>query len=108
MLKISASKSHGPDGIPNRVLKDFAYELSDAVCTIFNSSLPSSEVPLIWEDATITPIPKIQPASCEDDVRPISLTTYLSKVLEDFVVNWMIQDIRHKIDPKQFGSLKGT
>ena len=29
------------------------------------------------------------------------------KVLEDFVVKWTISDIRYKIDPRQFGCLKG-
>ena len=36
------------------------------------------------------------------------LTPSLSKVLEDFGVTWMIDDITNKIDPKQFGCLKGT
>ena len=41
-------------------------------------------------------------------MRPIALTTVLSKVLEDFFVEWLIVDIKHHIDPQQFGSLKGT
>ena len=44
----------------------------------------------------------------EGDFRPISLTSCLSKVLEDFVVTWLIDDIKDKIDPNQFGCLKGT
>ena len=32
----------------------------------------------------------------------------LSKVLEDFVVSWLIEDVRDTIDPMQFGCLKGT
>ena len=36
-----------------------------------------------------------------------SLTPTLSKVLEEFVVDWIIEDIYDKIDAKQFGSLKG-
>ena len=42
------------------------------------------------------------------DTRPISLTPCLSKVLEDFVVTWLIDDVKNKIDPRQFGCLKGT
>ena len=60
------------------------------------------------KDSDIIPIPKSQPPTCEDDTRPISLTSYLSKVLEVFVVRWMISDIESKIDPQQFGCLKGT
>ncbi len=90
MLKIKTFKSYGPDNIPNRVIKDFAYELADPVCFIFNTSLTTSEFPHIWKDALITPIPKALPVSCEDELRPISLTASLSKILEDFVVQWMI------------------
>ena len=31
-----------------------------------------------------------------------------TKVLEEFVVSWMIKDIGEYIDPNQFGSLKGS
>ena len=44
----------------------------------------------------------------EGDTRPISLTSCLSKVLEDFVVSWLIDDVKGKIDPYQFGCLKGS
>ena len=110
MLIIKASKSNGPDNIPNRIIKEFAYELADPVCFIFNTSLTTGEFPDIWKDALITPIPKALPVSCEDELRPIlnSLTASLSKILEDFVVQWLMDDVKHKIDPKQFGCLKGT
>ena len=49
MLSIKVSKSSGPDGIPNRVIKDFAYELADPVCHIFNTSLHTGEFPDILE-----------------------------------------------------------
>ena len=32
----------------------------------------------------------------------------LSKVLEDVFVEWLIDNVKHHIDPQQFGSLKGT
>ena len=44
----------------------------------------------------------------EGDFRPISLTPCLSKVLDDFVVTWLIDDVKDKIDPDQLGCLKGT
>ena len=37
-----------------------------------------------------------------------SSTPILSKVLEDFVVSWMIEDVGEHIDSRQFGSLKGS
>ena len=56
----------------------------------------------------MTPIPKVSLVTSEDELRPISLTSSLSKILEDFVVQWMIEDVQDKIDPKQFRCLKGS
>ena len=108
MLNTKVFKSSGPDNIPNRIIKDFAFELAEPVCHIFNTSLSTGEFPNIWKDALITPIPKAPSVSCEEELRPISLTASLSKIHEDFVVNWMVDDVKHKINPQQFGCLKGT
>ena len=94
--------------MPCRILKEFAYELAETVTTVFNASLASGIVPFIWKDLNIRPIPKIQSPTNEGDFRPISLTPCLSKVLEDFLVTWVIDDIRKRIAPNQFGCLKGT
>ena len=107
LLSIKAFKSSGPDNIPSRILKEFAYELAEPITKIFNVSLASGSVPKIWKDSDIIPIPKKQQPTCEEETRPISLTSCLCKVLEDFVVSWMITDIGDKIDPRQFGCLKG-
>lgn len=44
----------------------------------------------------------------EGETRPISLTSCLSKVLEDAVVQWMMADVVNNIDLQQFGCLKGS
>ena len=106
-LALKPFKASGSDNIPPRVLKQFAYELAEPVTKIFNVSLKSGVVPSIWKDSNITLVPKIHPPADEGEIRPISLTLCISKVLEDFVVKWMISDIRDKIDPRQFGCLKG-
>lgn len=62
----------------------------------------------MWKDVIITPVPNSQRVSSEDEIRSISFTPGLSKIFDDFVVKWMLDDIKHKIDPKQFGSLKVT
>ena len=93
--------------IPSRIFKDFAFELATPAATIFNVSLSSGVMPISWKESNITLIPKITKPMCESDIRPISLTPCLSKVLEDFVVLWLIDDVRDKIDPMQLGCLKG-
>ena len=44
----------------------------------------------------------------EDDLRPISLTSFFSKVAEHFVVMWLMEFIEDKIDVRQYGGLKGN
>ena len=108
LVKVCIFTSSGPDGIPNQIIKEFGYELADPVFRIFSASLTSGVVPTDWKFADTIPIPKAQPATCEDENGTIASTAYLSKILEDLFVKWMLRDIRHKIDPQQFGSLKGA
>ena len=55
----------------------------------------------------IVPIGKVPMPESEDELRPISLTSFFSKVTEHFVVNWLIEFIKDKIDFRQYGGLKG-
>ncbi len=110
-MAVDSSKTCGPNNIPGRLLKEFADLFAEPVANIFNTSLLSRIVPNIWKYSHITPIPKVKQPNDEShdtDTRPISLTACLSKVLEDFVVRWMISDVRNNIDVQQFGSLKGS
>ena len=86
------------------ILKEFAHLFAEPVATIFNSSLSSGVFPKIWKDSHIVPIPKIKQPTEEEYTRPISLTPCISKVLEDFVVYWMISDVGDNIDSQQFPS----
>ena len=108
LLGLSAYKASGPDGIPARLLKKFAPELAEPVTVIFNRSVSTGVFPERWKDSHLTPVPKVKPVTGDGDLRPIALTPVLSKVLEDFFVEWLIDDVKHHIDPQQFGSLKGT
>ena len=108
LVKLQTNKAMGPDNIPPQILKEFANELAEPVTLIFNKSLSSGLVPALWKDSSIIPIPKAKQVHLESDNRPIALTSVLSKVFEDFVVTWIIEDVGEQIDNRQFGSLKGT
>ncbi|XP_033638568.1 uncharacterized protein LOC117299218 [Asterias rubens] len=77
LKKMCAKKSAGPDGLPGKLIKEFACELSIPVSDIFNSSLVEGCVPQIWKDAIVVPIPKETPATITK-LRPISLTALLA------------------------------
>ena len=101
---IQERKSIGPDDIPNWLLKNFATVLCRPVCSIFNSSIRQREVPQLWKSADVLPVQKIpHPKSVDSDLRPISLTPVLSKVLEGFVFKWLAPIVLPKIDSHQFG-----
>ena len=105
---VKTHKSPGPDEIPNWFLKEFAFAIADPVCHIFNESFSSGLVPDIWKRANVVPIPKINPPqSISDDLRPISLTATLSKLLESLIGHRLLPKIVDKLDSKQFGALRG-
>jgi hypothetical protein len=108
LTHINTRKAPGPDNLPNWILKEFAHVLCDPICCIFNTSIQQGIVPTLWKSANVTPVPKIKPAqSIQDDLRPISLTPTISKILESFVGQWMLETVSSQFDSKQFGGIKG-
>ena len=103
LSNISISKSLGSDGIPNWVLKDYAYILALPVASLFNASIQQQHVPAVWKKAEVIPTPKTPvPADITTDLRPVSLKPTLSKICESFVSDWLISSIKNKIDKRQF------
>lgn len=88
LSKISASRAGGPDNLPNWVLKEFSDILASALTEVLNQSFRESKVPHIWKLADVPPVSKS--ASTEDfnkDLRPISLTSTLSKDAEGYIID---------------------
>jgi len=108
LSRVKVSKAPEPDGIPNWILRDFCTELSGPVCAMFNASIREGRVPQRWKEANVLSVPKSQPLrSTETDLRPISLTPSLVKLLESIVGAWMLERIENKVDVYQYGALKG-
>ena len=108
MSRINIHKSPGPDGLQNWILRDFCAQLAGPVCAIFNASIREGFVPGRWKEANVVPVPKAHPPrSIESDLRPISLTSTLGKLLESIVGTWMLEMIDDKLDNRQYGARKG-
>ena len=106
---VKSNKAPGPDFLPNWILNNFSMEISEPVTIIFNASIKQAHVPMQWREANDVPVPKTSPVMViSTDLRPISLTATLSKVLESFIFQWIMDTITSQLDPKQFGSLKGS
>ena len=77
------------------------------VCNIYNTSIIQGVVPLPLKQSIVSPIPKCTPpTSIQSDLRPISLTPQLSKIMEGFILKPLLHEISSKIDCFQF-AMKG-
>ena len=106
--RIKIYKAPGPDDLPNWLMRDFAAWLCEPLCAIFNASVREGNVPSMWKKADVLPMPKVHPPTCiESDIRPISLTPTVSKILESIIGNWILEIVDSQLDDHQFGGLKG-
>ena len=107
---VSTSRAGGPDNLPNWVLKEYADILAFPIADILNTSFLECKVPRVWKLANVPPLPKVPTISnFTKDLRPISLTSTLSKVAEDIVIEKELRPtILSSIDPGQFGFIPGS
>ena len=106
--KAKKPKSGVPGDLPRLVTKEFSKELAEPFCEILNNIVKSAEWPSHWKCEYVTPIGKVPVPENEDDLRPISLTNFFSKVTEQFIVTWLLEYIEDKIDFRQYGGVKGN
>ena len=100
---LNVGKAIGPDMIPNRVFKEFAPELAPLIMDIYNCSLREGYVPDLLKRSIIYPLPKVSPPQeIQTDLRPISLTCTLAKVMEGFARNRLVAQISENFDPRQY------
>lgn len=100
---IKVRKSPGPDDIPNIVLKTFDFELAPVIAHLYNASLKEGFLPVLFKRADVRPLPKqMPPKTIENDIRPVSLTSQLAKVMEGFTLTRIAPPIIRNLDPKQF------
>ena len=107
LTKLNPTKANGPDGIPSWLFKENAELLSDPVKEILNCSFRDGCLPQSWKNADVVPLPKQQPVKdINKHLRPISLTSVVSKVAEDFIVESIMRPaVLEKIDKNQFGTI---
>ena len=108
LCKLKCNKSTGPDNLPNSLLKSIADLISAPVCCIINSSIRFGTVPTQWKLSRVIPLPKLfPPLHIETDIRPISITSPLSKLAESFMCNYFNCYFNEHLDSCQFGCTTG-
>ena len=107
---VSAKKptSEVPGDLPSSVVKEFTVELANPVSKLLNNIVQSASWPDQYKVEYVTPIGKVPQPESEDDLRPIALTNFFSKVMEAFVVMWLLDIIGEKMDFRQYGGTKGN
>ena len=101
-------KSGVPNDLPRKITQEFSPELAEPIRKIISNIARTGEWPRQWKLEYITPIGKIPNPETEDDLRPISLTSFFSKVTENSVVHWIMDYIKDKVDFRQYGGFKGN
>ena len=88
---INPKKAQGPDEIPCRILRELDKELTPALTAIFNKSLKTGELPLVWNETIFY---KKGDRNLPANYRSISLTCVCCKILEHIICT----HIRHHLD----------
>ena len=101
-------KSVIPGDLPSKIVKEFLVELSSPVSALCNHIAQNASWPEQFKVEYITPIAKTPTPLTEDDLRPIAMTAFFSKVMEQFVVTWLLEAIGEKMDFRQNGGTKGN
>lgn len=100
--RVNPRKAPRPDGIPGRVLRGCAEQLTDVLTDILNISLSTAVVPTCFKTTTIVPEPKKSQVSCLNDYCPIALTPIITKCFESLVTRHMKNHLPSSLDPLQF------
>ncbi|KAI3367049.1 hypothetical protein L3Q82_009681, partial [Scortum barcoo] len=99
LQRINPRKAAGPDNISGRVLKGCAYQLTEVLTDIFNTSLQQAAVPTCLKTATIIPIPKTPTVTGLNDYRPVALTPIVMKCFERLVMAHILHQPQHRLPP---------
>ena len=102
------TKGGVPGDLPVKLAKEFGPELARPAAKLFRTISKTGIWPTRWKTERGIPLKKTTNPESENDLRIISLTPFLSKVYEKFVVDWLTIYIADKIDPNQYGGKKGS
>ncbi|KAI3373095.1 hypothetical protein L3Q82_006428 [Scortum barcoo] len=96
----------GHYAVSRRVLKGCAYQLTEVLTDIFNTSLQQAAVPTCLKTATIIPIPKTPTVTGLNDYRPVALTPIVMKCFERLVMAHIKDCVNVTVDPHQYAYRK--
>ena len=108
LLRTSKKTASVPYDLPIAFVKEFTPEITRPVYDIFRKSIMSGTYPSRWKTEFVSPHPKILPPKSYQDLRNLSMTEFLSKTFERFILRGTstVKGLLHYIvkywDPNQF------
>ena len=96
-----------PGDFPPRIWKEFSLYLADPVSVIANQILSTGQWPDSWKTEYVTVIEKETDPKSKEDLRNISLTQFISKLVENLIYDLLIEQWGEKLDSGQFGGRHG-
>ena len=106
--KIKTNKSTAPGDIPAKIIKEFSQFLCVPFTDIINSGLKVGHWPTNYKREFITPTPKQYPPEDREMLRPIANLCNFNKIMEKIISEMVIDDMKAKLDPSQYGNQKHT
>ena len=82
LKSLNVNKSHGPDGISQKLLKETSISIAPSLTALINKSFEAGEYPTNWKMANTTPVFKNGDKNTTKNYRPISLLSCVGKVQE--------------------------
>ena len=76
-----------PNDIPLKIVREFLPELTKPITMIYYKSIGEGMYPTSWKVEFMSPVPKIFPPEEYSDLRNISLTEWISKAYDFFLLN---------------------
>jgi len=109
LCHLDTHKTMGLDGIHPRVLRELAEELAKPFSIIYQQSWLTGEVPDDWRIAIVTPIYKKGWKEDPGNYTPVSLTSVIGKITEQFILSALTGHVQDNqgIRPSQHGFMKG-
>ena len=110
LKKLKTNKSPGIDEMHPKMLKELKDEVCKPLTIIFNKSLDSNQLPLIWKKAKISAIYKNKGSkrlAC--NYRPVSLTSIVCKMMEAIIRDHIIEHMKKELlfSKRQYGFING-